>query len=306
MISVIICTYNRCESLKDTLDSLLNQECNGVFDYEVMVVDNNSSDLTKDIVQSFMEEFNKKLKYFFEPNQGLCYARNRGIKEARGNIIAFTDDDVIVDRKWIENIYASFQESTLGALGGKILPRWLAVPPSWLTKKFYENLALLDYGDNSFQIINGKFQFYGANFALRKTIFDEVGYFNPNLDRRGTCLLSGGDTELFYRILKAGKKIYYKPNCIVYHKIGPDRLQKAYFRKWYFFSGQTYSCHMKRSKRSILNIPLWFLKDSILVLFEYLYLLFTFDKKGFRYQLKVLFHLSVCLSCIKKINYDTG
>lgn len=117
LISVIICTYNRHESLKDTLNSLITQERDGSFDYEVIVVDNNSNDETKRIVNAYELQANDKLKYLFEPKQGKSYALNRGILESRGEAIAFTDDDAVADRNWVREIWLTFKMFNCDGVG---------------------------------------------------------------------------------------------------------------------------------------------------------------------------------------------
>jgi glycosyltransferase involved in cell wall biosynthesis len=174
LISVIISTYNRCESLKDTLDSLLNQECNGSFDWEVIVVDNNSKDKTREVIDSYMPKFNGRLRYVFEPKQGLSYARNRGIKESEGEIIAFTEDDAIVDKEWLSNIYSTFMNYKCDVLFGKILLKWEGEPPRWLTKRFYGNLGYLDYGNKLFFVDSDRYEFFGGNLSIKKTVFQEI------------------------------------------------------------------------------------------------------------------------------------
>jgi len=195
-ISVIICTYNRCESLKDTLDSLLAQECDGSFNWEVIVVDNNSKDKTKEVVESYMHKFGGKLRYVFEKNQGLSYARNTGIKEAKGEIIAFTDDDCIVEDKWLFKIKNIFQKDIQldGVLGNAVWGNGSSM-----------------YRDNN--VLRGN----GLNMVFRKSLFREVGYFDINLGS-GSAGCSADDLEFVYRARKNGRNIRSIEDIIVVHK----------------------------------------------------------------------------------------
>src|SRR5436305_8400951 len=132
-VSVIISTYNRCEMLPAALESILAQETAGTR-YELIVVDNNSTDKTREVVESFIARGHANLRYVFEGKQGLSHARNAGIAAARAPIIAFTDDDVRAASDWVASIKRVFDEHPeVDFVGGKVLPRWEAEPPSWLT-----------------------------------------------------------------------------------------------------------------------------------------------------------------------------
>jgi len=203
-ISVIICTYNRCESLKDTLDSLLVQECDGSFDYEVIVVDNNSKDSTKEVVESYRPKFRGKLRYAFESNQGLSYARNRGIREAKGEIIAFTDDDCSPKREWLSKIKDIFQEDKqLDAILGEAV--WEDGSP------MYKNDSVL----------RGN----GLNMVFRKDLFEDIGYFDINLGS-GSVGCSADDLEFVYRARKNNRNIQPIEDIIVVHKHRANEREK--------------------------------------------------------------------------------
>lgn len=307
MISVIICTYNRCESLKDTLESLLTQECDDNFDYEIIAVDNNSKDKTKDVIESYIPKFNGRLRYIFEPRQGLSHARNRGVCDAIGEVIAFTDDDVVVDKSWIESIYTGFHKFNCDALCGRILPMWNKRPPHWLTKRFYANLALLDYGDRSFRIDSDRYEFYGANFSVKKSIFTEMGYFNTSLGRKGKNLLSGEETDLFKKLLSSNKIIQYQPDCFVRHKINNERMSKTYFRRWYFYSGllqfnANRLMYREDKKKYPFGVPYWLFKRLFRSFGRYLNVAITKNKsfdKLFEDQLDIFQHLGIIYGAYK-------
>ncbi len=232
-ISIIICTYNRCESLKETLDSLCSQEHDGLFNYEVIVVDNNSTDKTKEVVEDYTERFNGRFRYALEPNQGLSNARNKGIKEAKGEIIAFTDDDCIVDKKWLLNIYETYKKYEFDALGGRILPIYPENTPQWIK----DNNDLLcgpivfhDYGEDIKRHQNPMSEMIGANMAFRSKVFQEVGLFHPDLGAgKGTM---GDETELIRRLRKRQLKIYYCGKALVFHPIENERTNLEYIAKW--------------------------------------------------------------------------
>lgn len=196
LITVIIATYNRYESLKDTLDSLLSQEGNNGFNYEVIVADNNSKDKTKETVNSYMPKFNGRLRYLFEPRQGKSYALNSGIKESNGEIIAFTDDDCMPEKKWIQKIFNKFKEDyKLDGLVGGV---------NWTNgARFYARKDAL----------RGN----GGNMSIKKNILLKVNGFDANLGV-GSMGCSAEDWDITYRILKAGGKIAVEDSILVTHK----------------------------------------------------------------------------------------
>jgi glycosyltransferase involved in cell wall biosynthesis len=305
-ISVIICSYNRCERIKDTLDSLLLQEFDKSFEHEIIVVDNNSKDRTKEIVKDYIPKFHGILRYVFESKQGLSFARNRGIKEAKGQIIAFTDDDCLIDKLWLRNIVNTFLEYNADCVFGKIIPKWEGANlPKWLerNKKMWRILGTLDYGENNKLIDSEKFEFYGSNFSIKKEILSEIGLFNTELGRKGTLLLSGEDTEFFNKLLVSKKRIVYNPKVYVHHKVQEYRTKKRYFIKWHFFTGVSlaYRDHVKFSKKKFLGVPLWFLKESIPTYLEFLKFLITMNsEETVRYGLKIILSFGVYVGCFKR------
>ncbi len=199
-ISVIIPTYNRCQSIKDTLSSLLTQEGNGNFDYEVIIVDNNSKDNTKVIIDSFTPKFSKNLRYIFEPRQGKSYAMNSAISVASGDIIAFTDDDCLPEKDWLRNIAEKFKKnSNLDCVLGEAIM-------SDGTKMYDDNNPLRGNG---------------LNMAIRRGVFDNLGFFDVFLGA-GSIGYSGEDTEFIYRLLKNRRNIIICNDIKVVHKIRPD------------------------------------------------------------------------------------
>jgi glycosyltransferase involved in cell wall biosynthesis len=260
-VSVVISTYNRCSLLARALESLQHQESVGV-SYEILVVDNNSTDETRDVTQRLIAENPGKFRYVFEPKQGLSYARNAGIARARAEIIAFTDDDVRVSSNWVSRIKAGFTaEPSADFLGGKVLPDWGGIPPAWLTRAHWAPLALLDYGDQPFYVDAGRpISLIGANCAFRKSAFEQVGLFRADFQRVKNGVGSLEDHELLLRLWHAGRKGIYLPDLTVTAEVQPDRLQKTYHREWHTGHGRFHAMLrselLERSKLGkILGVP---------------------------------------------------
>lgn len=241
-MSVVVCTYNRAESLRDTLRALKNQHIPNGLDFEIIVVDNNSRDRTKETVAEETHQSPLLIRYVFEPKQGISYARNHGILEAKGDLIAFVDDDTVPASNWIESLLRGFEEFTADCVGGPVLPIWTQEPPAWLKdpKLQFGMLALLDRGNQPVMAGKNDSNFVlGGNSAYRKSLFDELGLFRTDLGRSGKTLSCGEDSEMVRRILYAGKRIAYLPDMISNHKVGPERMNLKYLRKWHFDGGKS-------------------------------------------------------------------
>ena len=261
--SIIVCTYNRAESLCDTLGALKAQQPAAGREWEVIVVDNNSKDDTRRVIAELQREW-PLLRYEFERQQGLSHARNHGIATAHGNILLFTDDDVLPEPDWMEATLAGLEKYHADACGGYIAPIWEVPPPDWLTERFYGFLAVRTDRSDDYDITLASQAPFGANMAFRREVFQKVGGFDTSRGRKGNVLASGEDGELFERILAAGLKAVFLGRSRVHHKVESFRLTKSYFRRWRF---QT-SFNMVQSKdmageRRLFNIPLYVFPQSL-------------------------------------------
>jgi glycosyltransferase involved in cell wall biosynthesis len=238
-VSVIISTYNRCKLLPKALESVLTQEADGI-GYEVLVVDNNSTDDTRSVVESYIQRGPAPLRYVFEGRQGVSYARNAGIALAQAPIIAFFDDDVYVSRDWIATLKRALDEHPeVDFVGGKVLPRWPVQPPRWLTRENWSPLALIDYGEEPFYVnLERQACLVSANLAVRRSLFDAIGLFAPDLQRVKDSIGSMEDHELLIRVWRAGRQGLYVPQLLVSTDVPLDRMTKAYHRRWHSGHGR--------------------------------------------------------------------
>lgn len=232
LISVIIPTFNRSEKLILVLEALNNQSLPS-HDYEVLVVDNNSNDNTKEAVEASIGKFTRlNIKYLFERQQGLNFARNCGVQQAHSNIIAFLDDDAIPHSHWIKMLLDSYRDSSIGCVGGKIIPSFPGDVklPYWTSNIFNGYFSGFDLGITHIKELTENDGFpYGANISFKKEAIISAGLFNPALDRCGKNLIAGGETEMCIRLYRGGWKILYNPRAVVHHLISPDRLKRDYF-----------------------------------------------------------------------------
>lgn len=244
-VSVVISTYNGAAKLPGALDSVLNQDVGDV-KYEVVVVDNNSNDNTRAVIESFIARSAGRVRYVFEPRQGVSYGRNAGIAVATAPVIAFFDDDVRVAGDWIRTLKQALDEHPeVDFVGGKVLPEWQAPPPAWLTEAHWSPLAIVDYGPEPVYVTaDRQLCVVSANLAVRRSLFDAVGLFAPELQRVKDSIGSMEDHELLMRCWRAGKKGLYVPTLIASTPVPVSRMAKTYHRRWH--SGHGVFCAMMR------------------------------------------------------------
>lgn len=259
-LSVILCTFNRAGILAGALDALLRQS-DGTPAYEVIVVDNNSSDGTRALVQAMLPT--GLVRYEFEPEQGLSAARNRGIAASAGKLIAFTDDDVRVSPGWVRTLVRTFQEHPdVDMVGGRVDPEWQAPPPSWLPDAGLAPLAVVDYGPEPFQIDPASpVCLVGANLAVRRDVFRRIGQFSTKVQRIGNGIGSTEDYELQLRVLAAAGSARYQPDVVVRAPVARERLSKRYHRAWHqghgrFFAIMRDPAFERTRLGTILGVPL--------------------------------------------------
>lgn len=236
IISAIICTFNRANYLRKALQSLTEQTLD-ISQYEILVVDNRSTDQTKQVVK---EEFAHipNLRYVYEPIQGLSQARNTGWQNAKGEYVAYLDDDAIAYPKWLEAIVEAFANTDLkpGVVGGKVEPIWEVPRPRWLSDRLLPFLTVIDWSDRP-MILNEKHYIAGANMAFPARLLHELGGFSTSLGRKGNCLLSNEELQLQKRIASLGHSILYVPDVCVRHCVPSKRVAQSYFRQRKFWQG---------------------------------------------------------------------
>jgi glycosyltransferase involved in cell wall biosynthesis len=234
--SIIIATYNRARDLTETLASLARLEY--AKPWEVVVVDNNSTDDTRAVVERAQAAFPVPLIYAFEREQGRSAALNHGLRLAQGTIIVTTDDDVRVESDWLRQIEQGLARLNCDYIGGRVVPLWGAPPPRWLPRysgALWAVIALLDFGPAPVQF--GKRVPLGVNMAFRRDALDRVGGFNVRIGRKAGTLLGQEVREWCLRARDAGLHGFYVPEVVVQHVIPAERLTKSYYRSWFHWRG---------------------------------------------------------------------
>ncbi len=266
-ISAIICTYNRCNLLNSAIMSLINQTIDKSM-YEIIIVDNNSTDKTKELVEEYLPETN--IRYIFEPKLGLSHARNAGFKNARANFVAYMDDDAKADKDWVRKIIQVFETvlPSPSAVGGRILPYYLSKKPNW----FLDTYEIRTWGEKSgfLQMPRASHGFSGSNMAFPKKILEQYGGFSPNLGMIGRKVGVAEETVLFYRIYKCLPHFWYDTEIKVMHLVS-KRNMKIWYRLKRTFISNIISIKIEKIKPtffSVIRILLSIGIQSIALLFK--------------------------------------
>jgi glucosyl-dolichyl phosphate glucuronosyltransferase len=250
-VSVIICSYNRARFILPALQSFIHQSSK---DFELVFIDNNSPDNTHEICANFKKEYPEiSLNLVKEFNQGHSFARNRGIREAKGELIAFVDDDVILDKDYVINLIQFFKNHPQAiAAGGKIVPHFEAGRPKWLSSYLEPLFACVDKG-SKIGFFKGRKYPFGANMAFRASIFEEIGVFDTDLGRKGNSLAGADEKDLFQRIKRKGYPIYYIPDVWLLHIMPKERGELSYIRRQAIAVGLSERIRVLKGELSVLR-----------------------------------------------------
>jgi glycosyltransferase involved in cell wall biosynthesis len=246
--TIILCTYNRCDRLRRTLETFLTVRVPAGLTWELIVVDNNSPDATRAVCGQF--EGRLPMRYLFEARQGKVHALVAGIEAAGSELLMFTDDDVLVDPDWIARIVeAARAQPDASFLGGKIIPRWEGTPPEWLAELSSTTLSGVavhyDHGDEPRFLEHDEEPFFGANLTIRRRVFSDGYRFRDDIGPRGNEPTRQEETDLLKRMMAAGLRGYYEPRAMIHHCNPPERMTEAYMREWFVGDG---ICKARREK----------------------------------------------------------
>ena len=254
-LSVVITTHNRAAWLRGTLSSLARVRCG--LTWETIVVDNNSTDDTRRVVNDAQREFPGPLRYVFESTPGKYSALNAGIERCAGRIIANTDDDVVLPDDWLEQAVAALDRHQCDFVGGPVYPIWETAPPSWIDPRdgiCGKVLALQDHGPEPREYGIGDISWpLGVNVAYRRDAFVRAGLFDGRLGRVAGTLRNQSQREWHLRARRAGLRGRYIPGMFVYHFVGADRLTRRYFYSWFYWHGISRAIMQETSGTDLLE-----------------------------------------------------
>ena len=263
LLSVIICTYNRPESLPETLQSLHRQSLPPC-QFEVIVVDNNSEPPTRRVVDEWSKNSPFTLRYVRETSVGLPYAKNAGIRASEADIVVFLDDDEIAHPQWAAGHLSAFDGgSNVSAVTGRNWLIWDVTPPEWLlSSKLMGDLGFCDWGNTTHVTPPAEYM-TGGNASYRREVFDQIGMFDPEYP-------TSEDTEIEGRLREAGHTIMYAHNALMFHHVPADRVAEKFFYGRAFRRGRHYvrmnrllgsrqdGNHRRRDERAYRGSLRWF------------------------------------------------
>ena len=238
-VSIVICTLNRSQALKACLRSLEAQVGVVPDDVEVVIIDNGSSDDTPTVAKDFRRYSRFVVRWCVEERVGLSNARNRGVAEATNQIILFLDDDARPAPGWLAAHLRAFAETDAHCVGGRIRLDWEAPRPRWLHPALDPFLGFIDLGDERASFAFPRRYPGGGNIAFRREVFETVGQFDPQLGVRPGRVVGSEETDLCYRLERAGGRIVYEPHAEVSHPVPASKLTKRWFRRRAYHAGRT-------------------------------------------------------------------
>jgi glycosyltransferase involved in cell wall biosynthesis len=285
-ISIIICTHNRENLLRNVLQSIADIDAPEGCSLELIVADNASTDNTRSLIDTFNGNGKFHVKTLFESKLGKTFALNRAIKNASGDILVFVDDDHIVIKEYLQIIYKIVQENSLFNLFcGRILPKWDGTEPSWVhdsTKYPIRPFPIpnFDLGEKPFEITIGNSFIPGAgNLIVKKAVFERIGLFSEQLGPKGNNLCGGEDIEFVNRALKSGERLLYDPMLMQYHHVDKSRLSLRYvIKKAYLRSMAAYQFEDSPDR----SVRLYLVRQAFV---RFMRASFSLDKNARRYYL---------------------
>jgi len=268
--SVVIATRNRQALLAETLDSLALQDWPSDR-LEVIVADNGSTDATPEVVTSRARRCGAPLiRYLFVATPGKSAAVNQALALATGDLVALTDDDVRADPDWLTRLAAAFDETGAHFVAGRVKPSWESAPPDWLPPSLYGVIAVPENGDERLPVAATPYRVMpiGANMAVRREVVQRIGGLRGDLGKLEGSLRTGEDHEFFLRMLRAGFSGVYEPTAVVHHRVGSERLDRRYFRRWLHQNGRDVA-HLNRTYapvgvRLLMRAPRYLWREALL------------------------------------------
>lgn len=252
-VTVAICTRNRSGLLAKVLEDLRGQTGLDCREWEILIVDNDSTDATWSTAAAFAETSPIVTRVVREPQQGIPFARNRAVTESQSTYIAFIDDDMVPPCPWLVTLLSTMREKKADGVGGRVLPYWEAARPPWLPDSMLHNVGVLDMGEEARWFLTDHTDgiFGTGNVLFRKDVFDRWGCFRTDLPH---C----EDHEMFLRLRKKRAKLFYAPAAVAFHRIPPERLTKRYITRWNFANARMFArFHDPKGACFFRHIPNW-------------------------------------------------
>jgi glucosyl-dolichyl phosphate glucuronosyltransferase len=271
IVSIIVCTRNRAELLRENLKSLSVQSANSN-NFEVIVVDNGSTDQTREVIQRFASQ-NDNIRRVLEPRVGLSHARNRGCKEAKSDWLVYLDDDTMAPKNYVDRVIHTTRHYDFDCFGGAGMPLFAFGKPKWAKHRYFSNEnKLSEVGE-----LPGKIFVDGFNCAFKKKRIEEYGGFSPSIGMKGDLIAYGEETQLQIKMRRDGKKIGFDPELVVANVVMPHKLKVIWFFKsefshgkdfWHIFDTAPTVGKTIRIVLSMIGTPIFYLPAFLVRLFQ--------------------------------------
>jgi len=243
-ICVCICTYKRPELLKRLLAKLEEQETEGLFDYSIVIVDNDRSESAQQTTQSYARQSKISINYYVEPEQNIALARNKAIKNAKGAFISFIDDDEFPANTWLINLYKVLEAADADGVLGPVRPYFETQPPGWITRGKLLERTSFETGT----AVKPEDARTGNVMLARRVFGCKASPFDPRFGRTG-----GEDTVFFRKMIDRGYRFVWCKEACVYETIPPERYKRIYFLKRALLRGVGEAKLPKSSKKGIIK-----------------------------------------------------
>ena len=298
-ISVVICTYNRAEFLPGLMDSIIQQTMDKK-QYEILFINNNSTDQTEELCQQYITQYaDRSICYRVESQQGLSYARNRGIEEAQGEYITFADDDALLAPDFLQQV-CDYLDShpNIAEVGGPIYLKYLGKIPAWENPFMNSLLGYFHPSSNSYQMKRKNKRYpRGSNMTFRSDVFRQCGSFNVALGRVKRIMLGGEEKEIAFRILDQGGNISYIPEAIVYHLVPEHRTTTTFIREQALGTGMSEQIRSKANNEYLKRLVIEGIKWGATFV---LYMGYTFTCRFAKANMLVRFRYWVSQGLLQK------
>ena len=287
-MTVAVCCYNAAEYLETLIRQLEALHC--PIPFEILIVDNNSTDNTAEVVENLSKSSRIPVRYVIEKQQGIPFARNRAIDESLHNeFLAFIDSDELPESKWLASAYRGLDSQQADCVGGEIK---LNLPnrPEWLSDNLLPFLGKVDYGDIPVRVVDRSTPVWSGNVAYRTALFADGMRFDTRYNRKGAGIGGGEDAIMFRELLDGKRHIHYEPEMCITHFIPDSKLRRTYFLKLHFTSGKKAGMYeMVWDGAMLFGVPRYMYPQLLKKTLLALKLLFTRDSECLREAMNVTY-----------------
>ncbi|MCZ2291210.1 MAG: glycosyltransferase [Burkholderiales bacterium] len=254
--TVALCTHNHCDRLERSLRELAALR-SPRRPWELLLIDNGCTDGTPALLARHAWPTGWQVRVVREDKLGLSNARNRAIREARGEYIIFMDDDETADADWLCAYERLIDQEQPDAFGGRIRVQFEDMRPAWLQDELLGFLGELQRADSVVRLVDPHTSFYGGNFGFRRSVCERIGDFDSALGRKGGDNTGGEEVDFYRRLLAGGFSVWWTPEAIIHHRIQAAKLERSYFLDLHYRQGSMEGSRARGSRSRVPPKYLW-------------------------------------------------